>query len=51
MSLEKKKLLLMVILPVVVLLAAVMGAFTMIAMKPDVETRAPIVVPPLGTPF
>ena len=47
MSLEKKKLLLMVILPVVVLLAAVMGAFTMIAMKPDVETRAPIVVPPL----
>jgi len=47
MSLDKKKVLMGVILPLLVLVAAVGVAVTMVALKPEVETAAPVFAPPL----
>ena len=47
MTIEKKKILWTVIAPAAVLFAGIAVAFTMIALKPDVETRAPAVAAPL----
>jgi RND family efflux transporter MFP subunit len=47
MTVERKKILWTVVAPVVVVIAGVIAAFTMLALKPDVETRPPSVVAPL----
>ncbi len=47
MAVEKRKILWTVIVPAVVLFAGIAAAVTMMALKPDVETRAPIVAAPL----
>lgn len=47
MNIERPKILWTVIIPVAVVFAGIVGAFTMIALKPDVETRAPLPTQPL----
>lgn len=44
---KKRKILWNLVVPAVVLFIGVLIAYTMIALKPDVETRAPVVVAPL----
>ena len=47
MAINKQKILWTVVVPAAVLFAGIVVAFTMMALKPDVETRAPIAAPPL----
>ena len=47
MAIKKRKILWTVVIPAAVLFMGVVVAYTMIALKPDVETRAPVVIQPL----
>ena len=47
MAIEKRKILWTAVVPAAVLFMGIVVAFTMIALKPDVETRAPVVTQPL----
>jgi len=47
MAIEKKKILWTAVVPAAVVFAGIAVAFTMIALTPEVETRAPVVAPPL----